>query len=121
MYLLTYLTSFLLFISLHINANIISDNEIYYPSLWQTVSSSLTEYPLVNDSSSQYRLIDSWFYPHRLDSWWVAANYYLSVIPFFAANDVGLITPQESFRIIQYANFCSKSIECLQHVPKAMT
>jgi uncharacterized Fe-S cluster protein YjdI len=167
MHLIILLTHFLLFIAVSIQAD---DHEISYPSLWETVPSSLNEYPLVNDSS-QYRLIDPWFYPHRLglykilidvttplmpfcsssnasnilfalpsqfgwqfdsnrlftngtlnislDSWWASANYYLSVIPFLAALDVGLIS-QESFRIVQYGNFCSNSRECLRQVPKAM-
>jgi hypothetical protein len=168
-----YLLIFFLFSFFHINADNISNNKIYYPPLWEIVPSSLNEYPLINDfsSSSQYRLIDPWSYPHRLglykilinittplmpfcsssnasnilfalpsqfgwqyssnrlftnstlnmslDSWWASANYYLSVIPFLVAVDVGLI-PQESFRIVQYQNFCSNSIECLQQVPKAM-
>src|SRR5207302_11217199 len=54
-----------------------------------------------------------------LDSWWASANYYLSVIPFLVAINVGLI-PQESFRIIKYQNFCSNLTECLNQVPKAM-
>lgn len=174
MHLLIFYSNFLLLIFVHINAENISNNEIYYPPLWETAPSSLTDYPLVNDPtslSSQYRLINPWFYPHRLglykilinittplmpfckssnasnilfalpsqfgwqyisnrlftngtldisvDSWWASANYYLSVIPFLAAVDVGLI-PHESFRIIQYENFCSNSIECLEQVPKAM-
>jgi hypothetical protein len=53
------------------------------------------------------------------DSWWASANYYLSVIPFLAAVDVGLIS-QESFRIVRYENFCSNSMECSCQVPKAM-
>ncbi|CAF1520059.1 unnamed protein product, partial [Rotaria sordida] len=171
MYLLIFLIRFLLFISIHINAITICNNEIDYPPLWQNVPSSLTEYPLVNNATSQYRLIDPWFYPHRLglykilinmttplmpfcslsnasnilfalpsqfgwqynsnrlftngtlnmslNSWWAAANYYLSIIPFLAAIDVGLI-PQESFHIIQHENFCSNSIECLHQAPKSM-
>ncbi|CAF1082522.1 unnamed protein product [Adineta steineri] len=173
MYSLIFLLNFFLSTSLYINAEIISNNEISYPTLWQTVPESLTEYPLVDDdnSSSQYRLIDPWFYPHRLglykilinittplmpfcsssnasnilfalpsqfgwqydsnrlftngtlnislNSWWASANYYLSVIPFLAAIDVGLI-PYESFRIVQYENFCSNSIQCFKQVAKAM-
>ncbi len=53
------------------------------------------------------------------DSWWASANYYLSVIPFLAAVDVGLIPP-ESFRFVQYENFCSNSTECFHQVPKSM-
>ena len=54
-----------------------------------------------------------------LNSWWASANYYLSVIPFLAAIDVGLIR-YEPFRIVQYENFCSTSRDCSQQAPKAM-
>jgi hypothetical protein len=53
------------------------------------------------------------------DSWWASANYYLSVIPFLAAVDVGVIQ-QGSFQIVQYGNFCSNSDECFHQVPEAM-
>jgi hypothetical protein len=160
--------NFLLFTTRYINAENTLNNEIYYPPLWHTVPSSLTEYPFVNNS----RLIDPWFYPHRLglykilinlttplmpfcsssnasnilfalpsqfgwqfnsnrlftngtlnislNSWWASANYYISVIPFLAAVDVGII-PRESFLIVQHENFCSNSIECSTQVPNAMT
>jgi hypothetical protein len=147
MHLLIFLTNFFLFIFFRINAEDISNNEIYYPPLWETVSSSLIEYPLVNDLFSQYRLINPWFYPDRLGLYKIlidvttplmpfcslsnASNilfalpsqfgwqFNISVIPFLAAVDVGLI-PQESFRIVKYENFCSNSIECLQQVPIPM-
>jgi hypothetical protein len=54
------------------------------------------------------------------NSWWASANYYLSVIPFLAAVDVGIIR-QGSFQIIQRGNFCSNSDECFRQVPEAMT
>lgn len=167
MNLLMFLWTFLLLIFVNVNAE-----KIYYPSLWQMAPSSLVDYPLINDSSSTpYRLIDPWHYPHRLglykilinittplmpfclssnasnilfalpsqfgwqfdsnrlftngtldislDSWWASANYYISVIPFLAAVDVGLI-PHQPFRIVQYENFCSNSTECLHQAPKAM-
>ncbi|UJR21209.1 hypothetical protein I4U23_024306 [Adineta vaga] len=165
------LYKFFLLISFHTNAEMISDNEIYYPPLWHTVPSKLTDYPLINDSSSSYRLIDPWYYPHRLglykilinlttplmpfcsssnasnilfalpsqfgwqfhsnrlftngtlnissNSWWASANYYLSVIPFLAAMDAGLI-PYEPFQIVQSKNFCSNAKECYHQVPEAM-
>lgn len=53
------------------------------------------------------------------DSWWASANYYLSVIPFLAAVDAGVIR-QDSFEIIQYGNFCSNSDECFRQIPDAM-
>ncbi len=46
-------------------------------------------------------------------------KYYLSVIPFIVAVDIGLI-PKESFRIIKYENFCSNSIQCFHQIPNAM-
>ena len=150
-----------------INAEQNFNNEIYYPPLWNTVPSSLNEFPLVNHS----RLIDPWFYPHRLglykilievttplmpfcsssnasnilfalpsqfgwqfnsnrlftngtlnislNSWWASANYYLSVIPFLAAVETGII-PHESFVVVRNENFCSNSLECSDQVPNAM-
>ncbi|CAF0863173.1 unnamed protein product [Adineta steineri] len=53
------------------------------------------------------------------DSWWASANYYLSVIPFLAAVDVGIIQ-QGSFQIVKQGNFCSNSDECFRQVPEAM-
>ncbi|CAF3447021.1 unnamed protein product [Rotaria socialis] len=53
------------------------------------------------------------------DSWWGSANYYLSVIPFIAAADAGVIN-QGSFRILQRENFCTNSDECSRQVPNAM-
>ena len=136
-----------------------SDHNVQFPSFWREAPSSLNDYPLSNDSSES-RLIDPWFYPHRLglykiiidvtsplmpfcslsstnvhnilfgpasqfgwqfdsnrlftndtmeistNSWWASANYYISVIPFIAAVDVGLIQ-QGPFRIIKRENFCS--------------
>ena len=52
-------------------------------------------------------------------SWWGSANYYLSVIPFLAAVDVGLIE-QGPFRIVQRDNFCSTSSQCFAQTPQAM-
>ncbi|CAM4847770.1 unnamed protein product [Rotaria magnacalcarata] len=54
-----------------------------------------------------------------LDSWWPAANYYLSVIPFLTDVDVGII-PHESFRIIKYEHFYSNSSDCSHQVAKSM-
>ncbi|CAF0813421.1 unnamed protein product [Adineta ricciae] len=54
------------------------------------------------------------------DSWWGAANYYLSVIPFLAAVDAGVIQ-QDSFELVQRENFCSSSSECFREIPEAMT
>ena len=165
---LSFIPYFLLIFTLPIRTE---DDQIYYPALWHTVPPSLTDYPLLNDSSSQYRLIDPWYYVHRLGlyrilietttplmpfcsssnasnilfalpsqfgwqfdsnrlftngtlnisltSWWASANYYLSVIPFLAAIDVGIIL-HEPFRIVRYENFCSTSDECSQQVPNAM-
>ena len=53
------------------------------------------------------------------DSWWASANYYMSVVPFLVAVDVGLIPP-ETFHIVQREGFCSNSTDCLTQVPKAM-
>jgi hypothetical protein len=152
----------------NINADTIVDKEIFYPPLWDIAPSSLSEYPLIDNS---YRLIDPWFYPHRLglykilinittpfmpfcsssnasnilfalpsqfgwlfrsnrlftngtmnistNSWWASANYYLAVLPFLAAIDLGLIT-KEPFQIVQYDNFCSSSSECFHQIPNAM-
>jgi len=172
MYTLRFLVVIVLFFNIHVNADTINDKEIFYPPFWDTAPASLTEFPLINDSSSQYRLIDPWFYPHRLglykilintttpfmpfcsssnasnilfslpsqlgwqfssnrlltngtmnistNSWWASANYYLSVIPFLVAVDIGLITPNEPFRIIRQDGFCSNFSECLHQIPNAM-
>jgi hypothetical protein len=161
---------YLLFV-ININGDKILNEKIFYPPYWHLAPSSLSEFPLINDSISSYRLIDPWYYPHRLglykilinittpfmpfcstsnasnilfavpsqfgwlfnsdrlftndtmnistNSWWASANYYLSVIPFLVAVDIGLIIPQEPFRIIQYENFCSNSDECLHQIPNA--
>ena len=52
-------------------------------------------------------------------SWWASGNYYLSVIPFLAAMDVGLI-PSESVRIVQHEDFCANSSACFEQAPRAM-
>jgi hypothetical protein len=171
MHILIFLSKFYLLFIININANKILDEESIYPPYWNLVPSSLSEFPLINNSISSYRLIDPWYYPHRLglykilinittpfmpfcsssnafnilfalpsqfgwllnsnrlftngtmnistNSWWASANYYLSVIPFIVAVDIGLI-PKESFRIIKYENFCSNSIECFHQIPNAM-
>ena len=142
-------------------------DSIVYPSLWNSVPSSLDEYPIVNDSY----IIDPWLYSHRLglykilisitnplmpfcsvsnasnilfglpsqfswqyqsnrlfsngslnisvSSWWASGNYYLSIIPFLAAVDVGLLG-KNKFEIIRRENFCVTSNECYQQVPNAM-
>ncbi|CAF1359021.1 unnamed protein product [Adineta ricciae] len=54
------------------------------------------------------------------DSWWGAANYYLSVIPFLAAVDAGVIQ-QDSFELVQRENFCSSSSQCFHEIPETMT
>ena len=54
-----------------------------------------------------------------IDSWWASVNYYLSVIPFLAAVDSGIIG-QDSFQIVQRGNFCSNFNECFRQVPNAM-
>lgn len=54
------------------------------------------------------------------DSWWASANYYLSVIPFLAAVDAGVIQ-QGSFVLVPRADFCASSVECFRQVPEAMT
>jgi hypothetical protein len=54
-----------------------------------------------------------------LNSWWASANYYLSVIPFLAAVETGII-PHESFVVVRNENFCSNSLECSEQVPNAM-
>ena len=161
------------FIYLQANQNF--QGEIFYPPLWQSAPVSVDDFPLVvetRNTSCNYRLIDPWFYPHRLglykilidrttprmpfclssnasnilfalpsqfgwqfesnrlftngtlnistNSWWASANYYLSVIPFLAAIDVGLIETNQTFRIVSVENFCSTSNECFNQVPKAM-
>lgn len=162
---------FLVPIYLLFHVNKIVAKEIFYPLYWDLAPSSLSEFPLINDSISSYRLIDPWYYPHRLglykilinittplmpfcsvsnasnilfalpsqfgwlfnsnrlftngtmnisrNSWWASANYYLSVIPFLVAYDLDLI-PKESFRIIQYENFCSNSLQCFHQIPNPM-
>ncbi|CAF0755776.1 unnamed protein product [Adineta steineri] len=171
MRMLIFLSIIILFFIIHINANTFNDTEITYPPYWHIAPSSLSEFPLINDSFSQYRLIDPWFYPHRLglykilinvttpfmpfcsssnasnilfalpsqfgwqfssnrlftngtmnistNSWWASANYYLSVIPFLVAVDIGLIH-KEPFRILRQNNFCSSSTECFRQIPHAM-
>ncbi|UJR20383.1 hypothetical protein I4U23_023514 [Adineta vaga] len=54
------------------------------------------------------------------DSWWASANYYLSVIPFLAAVDVGIIR-QDSFELVRREDFCANSTECFHQVPETMT
>ena len=54
------------------------------------------------------------------DSWWASMNYYLSVIPFLAAVDAGIIRPQDSFEIVQSGNFCTNYTDCFRQVPDAM-
>lgn len=54
-----------------------------------------------------------------VSSWWASGNYYLSVVPFLAAVDAGLIS-QQNFRIIRRENFCINQIECSQQAPNAM-
>ncbi|UJR28274.1 hypothetical protein I4U23_009524 [Adineta vaga] len=161
----------LLSFSITIDVDAIDDKQSFYPPFWHFVPSSLNEFPLVNNSLAPYRLIDPWFYPHRLGlykilinvttsympfssssnasnilfalpsqlgwqfssnrlftngtmyistkSWWASANYYLSVIPFLIAVDIGLIKT-ESFRIVQQENFCTDSQQCLKQIPNAM-
>lgn len=53
------------------------------------------------------------------DSWWGSANYYLSVIPFIAAADAGVIN-QGSFQIVQREKFCTNFEECYRQVPDAI-
>ncbi|CAF0816785.1 unnamed protein product [Rotaria sp. Silwood1] len=153
------------------NADEIHNKEIYYPPYWDQAPSSLNDFPLINGSSSQYRLINPWSYIHRLGlykilinvttpympfcsssnasnilfalpsqfgwqfssnrlftydemmisttSWWGSANYYLAVIPFLVAMDVGIIK-REPFRIFREENFCTNSSECFDQIPDAM-
>ncbi|CAF0801657.1 unnamed protein product [Rotaria sp. Silwood1] len=54
------------------------------------------------------------------DSWWGSANYYLSVIPFIAAADAGVIR-QGPFRIVQQENFCTNFDECFRQIPDAIS
>lgn len=160
-----------LLISSRIGAENVASGEVHYPPLWHSAPATLADYPLVNDSSSSYRSIDPWYYPHRLglfkilievttplmpfcsgsnasnilfalpsqfgwqfdsnrlftngtltistSSWWASANYYLAVVPFLAAMDVGLIA-REPFRIVSHEHFCTDSAECAQQVPRAM-
>ncbi|CAF4357365.1 unnamed protein product, partial [Adineta steineri] len=72
---------------------IITNNEISYPTLWQTVPESLTEYPLVDDdyNSSQYRLIDPWFYPHRLGLYKILINITTPLMPFCSSSNASNI------------------------------
>ncbi|CAF0809679.1 unnamed protein product [Rotaria sordida] len=156
---------------ININADEVIDEESFYPPYWYLAASSLDDFPLINGSSFQYRLIDPWSYLHRLGlykilinittpympfcsssnasnilfalpsqfgwlfssnrlftygtmristhSWWASANYYLSVIPFLVAMDIGLIK-REPFRIIQRENFCTNFSECFNQIPDAM-
>ena len=157
---------------------IIIRTEQLLPSLWEKAPSSIVEYPLTyncstnfNNTNTPCHLIDPWNYLNRLgiykilissastimpfcsssnvsnilfglasqfgwqydsnrlftngsyqisnDSWWASVNYYLSVIPFLAAVDIGLIR-QNSFRIVQRGAFCSDSDQCNRQVPEAM-
>ena len=50
------------------------------------------------------------------DSWWASANYYISVVPFLVAADIGLID-QHAFRLVRQENFCSDIVECRTQVP----
>ncbi|CAF1032988.1 unnamed protein product [Adineta steineri] len=54
-----------------------------------------------------------------VNSWWASFNYYLSVIPFLAAVDTGVIR-SGAFQIVQRDIFCSNSDECLKQIPSAM-
>lgn len=53
------------------------------------------------------------------DSWWASANYFLAVVPFLVANEMGLID-DEPFEIVKQDNFCSNSHQCHEQVPEMM-
>ena len=53
------------------------------------------------------------------NSWWASANYYLSVIPFLAAVDTGLISSRR-FRLLPREGFCSTIDQCFAQIPEAM-
>lgn len=53
------------------------------------------------------------------DSWWASANYYLSIIPFLAAVDAGVVR-QGPFQLVQREDFCVNSSDCFRQVPDAM-
>lgn len=166
-----FFVSIILIVVINAKANGNINNDIIYPPHWDQAPSSLEDFPLVNDSSSQYRLIDPWNYIHRLglykilisittpmmpfsassnasnilfalpaqfgwlfrsnrlftnntmnistNSWWGSANYYLSVVPFLVAMDLGLIK-EEPFRIVRQENFCTNFSECLEQIPDAI-
>ena len=171
MHSLLFLSFVLVFFIFHAYASSSTDEDILYPPLWRSAPSALTDFPLVNESTSSYRLIDPWLYPHRLglykilieittpfmpfcslsnasnilfvlpsqfgwlfhsnrlftngtmnispDSWWASANYFLAVVPFLVANDMGLIA-EEPFEIVKQENFCSDSHQCHEQVPQMM-
>ncbi|CAF0804107.1 unnamed protein product [Adineta steineri] len=54
-----------------------------------------------------------------INSWWGSYNYYLSVIPFLAAVDKGIIHG-DLFQIVKRDNFCSNSSECFNQVEGPM-
>lgn len=52
-------------------------------------------------------------------SWWASANYYLSIVPFLAAVDAGLIS-RVPFELKKKESFCSSVAECLHEFAQPM-
>ena len=53
------------------------------------------------------------------DSWWASTNYFLAVVPFLVATEMGLIDA-EPFQIAEQKNFCSNADQCRDQVPQMM-
>jgi len=74
-----------------INGNTIDDKETLYPPYWNSAPSSLSEFPLINDSLSTYRLIDPWYYPHRLGLYKILINISSPFMPFCSKSNASNI------------------------------
>lgn len=67
------------------------DTSDLYPPLWQQAPSSLSDFPLSNDSAGSYRLIDPWLYPHRLGLFKILIAATTPYMPFCASSNASNI------------------------------
>lgn len=79
----------ILYILLDNNKILAEDN--FYPPYWHLAPSSLSEFPLINDSISSYRLIDPWYYPHRLGLYKILINITTPYMPFCSSSNASNI------------------------------
>lgn len=83
--------TFVLFCWITIHAHANSNEDVLYPPHWQLAPSTLAEYPLINESISSYRLIDPWYYPHRLGLFKILINITSPYMPFCASSNASNI------------------------------